>query len=441
MTPELVALLIAVIIGVPLVLLFDRDAAGSRIGGEAILIGAGACWAILFALSVAHIRWSPLSFGVGALFVAGTASVILLLRGRAMAPRVEAGGSRAIAVAFHALTGLLIIGYTTFATLAPLWEFDFVGDFGMKARAFWEARSIDWNFLINQNPLSRSFHADYPQLLPFAFDLFAIMRNGWNDQAMGLINVAFAIALLLVIHRLALEETRSRVAAAFVTTAIVPFAASPWIGLADGPLVAYATTGLLLIRRGSLTPGAVMLGLAASTKNEGLTFLLAAAIALAVVRRWREIPRLWPAIAIPLPWLVLCLLNGFRTDFATGDTIARVFKHLSDARLLEAMSQHPPGKPFFWIGSLAGLLIAGPAIMRRERFLLTTLALQLGFYIIAYLATPLDIAGHVRWSWERLIYHLTALLTYILLVTLLQIGTGIPRATRLRVPTGSRLDD
>ena len=157
---------------------------------------------------------------------------------------------------------------------------------GFKARTFFAAGGIDWHFL--EHPFHYDVHPDYPPLLPLAFDVFAVMRGSWNDATLGLLSVAFAVALLLVVNRIAREETESSITAAAITAAMVPFACSPWIGLAEGPLLAYATTGMLLIRRGSMAAGAVMLGLAASTKNEGLTLIVATAIALVAARRARD---------------------------------------------------------------------------------------------------------------------------------------------------------
>ena len=179
-----------------------------------------------------------------------------------------------------------------FTTAGPLWEFDFLSDWGLKARVFWIARGIDWHFL--EQATYRATHPDYPLLLPLSFDILALMRGAWNDQALGLLNVAFAAALLMIIHRVALDETSSPLGAAAVTLAMVPLAAVPWIGIGEGPFVAYATAGLLLMRRNA-TIAAVMLGLAASTKNEGLALIVAAAIALLICRRTKDIVRLWPA--------------------------------------------------------------------------------------------------------------------------------------------------
>jgi hypothetical protein len=416
-TPELTALLIAVAAGAGATLLLDRRAAGSLVAGESLLLGVGISAAVLFALSSIGVPWTRISFGL-AMGIAIVVAWAMVPRFGARERSVESWRKRdGLSIGLLVFAALLVAGYAVFATVAPVWEFDFLADWGLKARAFAAARSVDWRFL--EHPLHAEIHPDYPPLVPLAFDLFAVVRNSWNDQTVGLISVVFGAALLLVVHRLALEETGRPLTAAFITVALVPFACSPWIGLAEGALVAYGTTGMLLIRRGSVLPGAVMLGLAASSKNEGLTLVLAVAVALAVERRGRALWRLWPALAIPLPWLILRRLHALQTDITGGDAVGRLLAHLRDPRpLLEAFVHYGAGKPVYWIALAIGMLVAFRTLVKQERFVLVALGMQLAFYIGAYLITPHDVDWHVHWSWERLISHLTPALTYVVLVAL-----------------------
>jgi hypothetical protein len=73
-------------------------------------------------------------------------------------------------------------------------------------------------------------------------------------------------------------------------------------------------------------------------------------------------------------------------------------------------------------------------ILERERFLLTTVAVQFACYVAAYLATPHDVDWHVRWSWDRLISHLAPPLAYAVLAALLTraVPAPDPSADRLR---------
>ncbi len=205
----------------------------------------------------------------------------------------------------------------------------------------------------------------------------------------------------------------------------MPFAATPWIGLAEGPFVAFATSALLLIRRGNMALGAILLGLAASTKNEGLTLIVAAAIGLVCARRARDVIRLWPAVAIPLPWLIARSLHSLVTDIASGGVIARIAGHLRNPMpLVAAIASVSLGKLLLWIALAIGIVIVSRVLVTRERFLMVTLAVQFACYIGAYLATPFDLSWHVTWSWERLVTHLTPALTYVVLTSLLEKAEG-----------------
>jgi len=378
--------------------------------GESVLLGIAIC-----ATTLTLLPWSRWIVIAAILLIAAIAWKRIVL------PRPR----------YDALIVLaLLLGYAIYAMLAPPPEYDYLTNWGFKAKAFFEVRGIDWRLL--GRSIDRNVHPDYPLLLPLTYDFIAVLRNSWNDAHLGIVHVAFAAALLLVIHETAWEDTRSRIAAIFIAIALIPFAATPWIGLAEGPFIAYATAALLLIRRGDLTLGAILLGLAASTKNEGLTLVAAAAIGLFCAGRRRDIVRLLPAIVIPLPWLIARSLHHLPTDIAASGVIARVVEHaLHPAPLFAALSSVSLGKPLYWIALAVGIAIASRALVMRERFILVALVVQFACYLGAYLATPFDVAWHVTWSWERLVAHLTPALTYVVLVQLVgQMPTAQTHPTR-----------
>ena len=400
----------------------------TRLAGQTILLALGAAAAILFALAVAHIPWSRASVAIVAAIcvVATVLAPHPPLRGTFSPPR---GAKDLIGVALLVLAGVLLVGYAMYATLAPPWEADFLANWGVKARTFWEARTIDWNYL----QIERSVHPDYPPLLPLLFDFVAVVRGAWNDAAFGLINAAFALGLLLIIHGVALEESGSRFTAAFVMAASVPLAATPWIGIGDGPFIAYATSGLLLMRR-HMTAASVMLGLSAFTKNEGLALIVAAAIALIVARRLRDVVRLWPAVVIAVPWLICRLAFHLQSDIAAGGLLTRILERVRDPQAIAtAFISAPFGRPLFLVSLLLGLAIAWRQV---DRFVLLAVAIQFAFYVAVYLATPHDIGWHVRWSWERLIAHLTPSIAVAILIA--NMRTVSPRGAE---PSSSVLPD
>lgn len=413
MIAELTTIALALIAGFALALLIDRRAAGALLAGEALLFGLALCGLLLVI-----VPWSRTMFLL-TLAIITTALYAVAVRAK-RTPDERSTQHTALSTVLNVATCALLLGYALFATAAPLWEFDFLVDWGLKARAFFHAGGIDWRFL--EAAWYRGTHPDYPPLLPLIFDVISVLRGSWTDRYLGLTHVAFAGAMLLIVYRLAVEELRSDLPAAFIALAMLPLAASPWIGIAEAPFAAYATASLLLIRKGSIAPGAVMLGLAALTKNEGAALIVAVALALLMTRRMRDVPRLWPAILLPLPWWIARGMHHLATDVTSGDAFARIVQHATDATLVHAIASYSLGKPLFWIGLVAGIAVT---FRRLERFVVTALAIQLVFYIGAYLATPHDVGWHVQWSWERLISHLTPAITFLVLMELL--GTSVGR--------------
>ncbi|HEX3579893.1 MAG TPA: hypothetical protein VHY33_15125 [Thermoanaerobaculia bacterium] len=408
MIAELSFIALALAIGIPLALRLSAPPREpfSR-AGEGMLIGIGICAATLVLLPWS--RWLVIA-------VILLIAAIAWTRSAAEPPR-----------SYGAILVLaLLLGYALYATVAPPPEYDYLTNWGFKAKAFFEIRAIDWRLL--ESPPDSSVHADYPLLLPLTYDFIGVLRNGWNDAHLGVVHVAFAAALLLIIHASSLQETHSRLAAAFIAIALIPLAATPWIGLAEGPFIAYATASLLAIRRGDVILGAVLLGLAASTKNEGLALIVAVAIGLLCAGRKRDVLRLWPALAIAMPWLIARLALRLPTDIATDGVIARMIEHARDpAGFVAALASFHLGKPLYWIGLAAGMAITFRTIITRERFVLIALLVQFVSYLGAYLATPFGVLWHVTWSWERLVAHLTPALTYVVLVQL--VGTVVTART------------
>jgi hypothetical protein len=298
----------------------------------------------------------------------------------------------------------LIAGYAKLALAAPPIENDYLLIWGVKAKEFFFARSIDWVWL--ESPINHTAHPDYPISLPLVYDAFALVTGGWNDRWIGIITVAYGVAALLVVRGVLADELPKpwRVVA---TAALMPLVFSPYVGLAEAPLIAYALAGLLLVRKGETLRGAVHFGFAAFTKNEGWTLIVAVAIALAAAKRWRELPRLWPAVVIPLPWLVLRTMHRLQTDLLVPGVFERLLARLADPwPVFAAMSRYPAGSLLFWLGVAVALIVGWRRVGREERFLTLAILLQLLFFIGAYFVSPRDLDWHVRWSWERIVHQL-----------------------------------
>jgi len=402
MLAVVIAILSMIVIGLPITLAVDRQARGPLLVGLAFLYGSGWVFLAMLALAILHIQWTMVTATIAVLL---GCSVAWLLRAFfTQQPSNQATQQLEI----HWLdipTVVSITGFALFATAAPLWEWDFWAIWGMKARVFLERGGIDWRFL--ESRWNTYVHPDYPLLVPLNFDFVALLNGGWSDRWLGLLSVAWAAALLLIVRDLAARES-SVVPAALVTLIVVGLAASRYPGLAEGPLIAYGAAGVLFIRRAlqledrtAWLHGALLLGLAANVKNEGVALLVAVAIALLVVRA-RDVLRLWPSLALAAPWLILRATHTLPTDIVSGSAMSRALERLPHAGAILMFLARRLYEPWFWVVVLAGVLIAPAAMRRREKFVLLVTVVQLAFYVGSYFATPHDVGWHVATSWSRL---------------------------------------
>ncbi|HVE73122.1 MAG TPA: hypothetical protein VNI54_17275 [Thermoanaerobaculia bacterium] len=367
--------------------------------GEAYLLGAGVASLVLLAFSMAGVPWSRGAL-LGAVAVVAAASLIGARRSITVPPPTRWN-------AVDLFTLALVAGYSRLALFSMPIEVDYIFMWGVKAKKFFHARGVDWSYL--ENPVNIGSHPDYPQLVPFVFDVHALLSGAWDDRWLGAVNVAFGVAALLIVRDVLVEEL-GQPWAVVTCAAIMPLVFSPYMGMAEAALIAYSLTGLLYLRRGNTGRAALFLGLGAFTKNEGLALIVAAGLALAAVRRWRELPKLALAFLIPLPWLILRAVHDMPTDLMESGILQRFLAKIADpSPILEAMSRHPAGNIWFWGGTVVVLLLCHRRILGAERFLTVTIAVQFAFLVAAYFVTPKDIEWHVRWSWERVIRQLMPL--------------------------------
>jgi len=410
MAAALIAVLSVTVLGVPFVLALDRDAPPLRLLGLAYLYGTGAIYFALLALSVLHVRWSLVSVTIAALILA--------------LPFVRRPGGQARVPVLHVvdLFALLTpIAFAIYATMVALWEWDFWAIWGLKARVFLERGGVDWRFL--ESRWNVFAHPDYPLLVPFAYDFAALVNGGWSDRWLGVLFVGWAVAFLLVARELAGREVRP-LAAALAGVVMSSVAISTFVGLAEGALIAYLGAGVLFVRRALLFDddaawrhGAILLGLAACTKNEGLAMIICVAIAILIIDA-RRVVRLWPAAAIALPWLVLRALHRLPTDLASGSLAAHVAAHASQAGAMFRLLAKNTYPPWLWVAMLAGLLVLPAAARARERFVLIAVFLQLLVYVAVYFATPHDVLWHIRTSWTRLTMQVAPPLAFAVMIEL-----------------------
>jgi len=426
MTAVLIAILSVTVFGVPIALAVDRRARGPLLIGTAFLYGSGTMYFVLLGLSIAHIHWTLISVTI--------ASLLIFCAAFAMRRKTSSGETKTPPHAFDLLTIFTIACYTLYATLAKVWEWDFWAIWGLKARTFLEIGGIDWHFL--ESRWNTFAHPDYPLLVPLNYDFVALLNGGWNDRWLALLGVASAVALALIARALAARET-TPFFAALLTMLVAALGFSRYVGLAEGALIAFGGAGVLFVRAALLDDddacwrhGALMLGFAANCKNEGLALLVAVTIAV-IVWAPARLRKLIPAYVLAAPWLILRAVHTLPTDIVQGSFLSRFLARLPHAHQILGYLAEQLSKPWFWVAILAGILIAPAAARRRERFIFLVTAIQLLFYVTAYLATPNDLRWHVLSSWSRLTTHLAvpiAFAVFLMLANSLRGGQDAPHA-------------
>jgi hypothetical protein len=409
MAAVLIAILSLTVLGIPIALALDRGARGPLLVGTAFLYGSGAVFVILLCVPMTLV----------AVTVAGLIGCLVawFLGRRA----TQQPSNPATAHIIDLATLVSLAAYAVYATLAPIWEWDFWAIWGLKARVFLDHGGIDWRFL--ESRWNAFVHPDYPLLVTLNFDFVALIGGGWNDRWLGILFVAYAVALLLIARALAECET-SALFAALLTFLLSWIATSRFIGLAEGALIAFGGAAVLFIRdalrrddAASWRHGAILLGLAANCKNEGLALLVAVTIAILVLVRGR-VARLWPSYALAVPWLILRAWHSLGSDIAGSHAAARLAARLRFTPQILGYLATKLYHPWFWIAILIGVMIIKP---RREPFVLLVTAIQLLFYVASYFVTPYDVRWHIGTSWPRLTEQIAVPITFAVFLALAEI--------------------
>jgi hypothetical protein len=405
MIASLLALLLMGITGALIVRALTPALRGTAYAGSAFLVGSGAAALSLFALSATGIAWSRLTVLSTLLVLSATVALLARRRAVTIAGTPRPAYSRAVLV-MDIATLVIVWSYARFALIRPLYEWDFFGIWGLKGRFFFESRAIDWSFI-----RTNISHPDYPLLVPLTFDYLSVLRGGWAEDSIALWYVAVSVALVLIVRGLALEEFGSHTAAAAVTLAVASPSMNIWIGLAEAPVMAFGCGGLLLMRRGLkigdhrvIRLAAVMLGLAAWSKNEGLALIAVAAVA-AFLHRWklRDTLSLWPAALLIAPWLVTRALLQLSTSFLEDNVLRRVLERLgSPVKTLTAYAASPPDQLLLWLVAGSILLLYARRLIPRERFLYAAVAMQTLLFLAQGLATRVDFRAHVSLTMNRI---------------------------------------
>ena len=332
----------------------------------------------------------------------------LTIRRRAVRPRLRLSP-------VDAGTLLVLAVFGVFATIKALWEWDAWAIWALKGRVFFEHAGVDWRFL--EADVNAFAHPDYPLFMPINLALPSVVAGVWDDRWLGIIVVAILLSASLAVREITARDFSPHISAS-IALSLVALGSSRYVGTAETALIALAVAALAFLRAGEWRHAAILLGLAATTKNEGMALLVAVVVGLLMTRLARNIVRLWPALAIAAPWLILRALHRVSTDVVAGPVLGRLTQHLAESSAIVRLLVIHSDPRFLWIAIIAALLVT----FRRERLLFTIVAVQCAICVSAYFLTPYDAAWHVSTSWDRVSRQIAAMAAYAALVALAEVS-------------------
>lgn len=328
-----------------------------------------------------------------------------------------------------------VSGSATSADLVLFW--------GPKAQQFAIARTIDTAFLTA--PFLEYLHTYYPPLVTNVFALGAMIagRFPWGAATLTfpVLLAATAIGLAGILKASAgpapAAATTALVTASLALVGIrglVPGNAEPFLWFFEILAVALLVTPAAASTGGKLLAG-LFLGGAATSKVEGLPFVLATAALFVLIERkgfrssLRTLLLLLGPTAVALgAWFAFGELRGlFRGYHGYGEILALRWDQVPAIAVAIRAALWKSGYALPWLVPLAVLVVAG---VRGRRVLLPIgiAILLVGFLLFTYLTTAGDPALLIAWSAARVSSPVTALLA---------LAAFGPRASRPGTPSPS----
>ncbi|OPX19457.1 MAG: hypothetical protein BZ151_09165 [Desulfobacca sp. 4484_104] len=309
------------------------------------------------------------------------------------------------------------------ATLYPLWSWDAVTTWGLKAKAFYLSRAID---------LSRfEAHNYYPNLVPLLMTYIYLWLGGVIDHLVKAIFPLWGGCLVLMFYsflrRLQVKRPEALLGTAFLVlngpTLITHF----FIAYADLALTYYTlvSAGLLFLwLRGQAPAGSLILvaifgGGMLWSKYEGWPLVMINFMAAALTLLWlgpSDRGRKFAALAgssfltmlFYLPWRYFCLTHQMivGADHVGGFSPAQFWHAI--IYLLQALFW-PPYFGLFWpVVILAGVRWSREALYSPGLFLVLVTLGNLAAIVLAYAMVPASVAEfplYMRATVDRLLLH------------------------------------
>ncbi len=326
---------------------------------------------------------------------------------------------------FLGLLALVFLYALPRAALYPMWAWDAMATWGLKAKIFYTTRGLNLTCV--------DAHNYYPNLTPLLLSYLYFVMGRVNDFLVKAVFPLWGALLLGLLYslslRLGLTRRRALGLTAFFALSGTVFIVHLYIAYADLALAFFTLGGAGLLYlwltnaapRGSLALTACCLAGLAWCKYEGpplaATLLLAAALTLLWLRPSRWLRRLG-ALSVPLagllvgylPWRLFIVHQKIEIG---ADHIQNFYPHqlVQAVYYLLAGLGNPFYFGFLWPALALALVLAGRRLWRSPRlFLVLFVAGNLAAIILAYAVAPTAAAefpAYVRATLDRLLLHLS----------------------------------
>ena len=301
----------------------------------------------------------------------------------------------------------------------PLWAYDSWTFWTPKAHALFALDGLDPGWFTSADLISK----DYPLLLP-AVEAAGFRFTGYETALLDVQSWLFFVAFVRAVYEVGI--VRARLSVLWAVLAMLVFAPSVANQLAaaeaDIPVAAlFAVSGLCAWvwltehRASALLTATVLAAGGIGTKVEGLVFVIAMFVALALVagleRRRRALVALTAGAAAVMlgiaPWRIWMSAHDVHNQAALGrfDHLAH---HLEDVPVTVAYLVVELLDPRAWIlivplGATIALLAVRAGERRGVVFLVGTVVLAFGGLLLAYWSTPIELHAHLATSARRVV--------------------------------------
>ena len=331
------------------------------------------------------------------------------------------------------------VAYTFFRALVkPIESYDAIAIYAIKSKIFYLAKSVPQDFF--QNIAFMFPHPDYPLNIPLAETFAYILMGNINDQLVKLIFPLYYSAILVLFY-FGLRRFASQLYSllfTFILASVAQFNAFATNGYLDVPLAYYYFASALFLfmwfedikRSYLLTLSAVMAGLAAWTKNEGLmycainSFLIFLFFILknkkAKMRMFLHLLLYCAVIAvINIPWILAKNKAHFvNTDIGSINlSPSNIIKQMHNIGIILYGYQReffgPKKWNMFWpVVFIVFILYYRKALSGSGKYITTSLILAIAGYTFFYLFSSVEVSYFVNKTWSRFLIHFLPVAVY-----------------------------